>query len=367
MSPKHLSWTIVATSAWAIPVVQAQPAPSGCETNRAVITQKRGIVFESANVSPGQWYWKLVEVVWCEPGPGGGKVNIFYKCKNSVGTYLTGQKCIAAYPFETQANRISIQTKAPPEWGDFAMSGGNWCPFWPECNCHGPYSAWVDSFCPTSGPACPQQASYPSDKVRGMGLPCNGHESYYLTWQFTQAAAPPTPAIECSPVSLTRGVRLGGNLPDDSFTVRNSGGGTLNYTITTNASWLDAIPSAGTSTGETDIIALSYAVASLGLGTYTAAISIADAGASNSPQTISVNLTVEPPAYRGDLDLDGDVDQSDFGHFQICLTGPGYPQAEPVCAGARLDSDDDVDLDDFGIFQACFSGPGRQPPSSCLK
>jgi hypothetical protein len=57
-----------------------------------------------------------------------------------------------------------------------------------------------------------------------------------------------------------------------------------------------------------------------------------------------------------DFDLDRDVDQSDFGHFQACLTGPSFvPDA--ACEDADLDLDGDVDQDDFGVFQMCHSGP----------
>ncbi len=71
------------------------------------------------------------------------------------------------------------------------------------------------------------------------------------------------------------------------------------------------------------------------------------------------------PTPRSDLDRDGDVDQEDFGRFQVCLTGPGIPQNDPVCWGACLDEDDDVDQDDFGVFQACLSGANVPPPPAC--
>ena len=67
----------------------------------------------------------------------------------------------------------------------------------------------------------------------------------------------------------------------------------------------------------------------------------------------------------GDFDHDGDVDQSDFGRFQQCLTGTGFEQFRPECQGAKLDADEDVDQDDFGIFQACMSGPGNLADDNC--
>lgn len=67
----------------------------------------------------------------------------------------------------------------------------------------------------------------------------------------------------------------------------------------------------------------------------------------------------------GDFDLDGDVDQSDFGHFQGCLSGPGVTQHEPACLGARLDSDEDVDQDDFAILQGCMGGANVPADLNC--
>ena len=69
--------------------------------------------------------------------------------------------------------------------------------------------------------------------------------------------------------------------------------------------------------------------------------------------------------FRADFDADGDVDHSDFGQFQACLTGPGVPQTDPACLGAHLDADEDVDHDDFGIFQRCMSGPNIPADPNC--
>lgn len=68
---------------------------------------------------------------------------------------------------------------------------------------------------------------------------------------------------------------------------------------------------------------------------------------------------------RGDLDADGDVDQSDFGRFQACLTPPGIPVTDPVCFDARLDGDVDVDIDDFAVFLTCMGGTHVPPKSNC--
>jgi hypothetical protein len=66
-----------------------------------------------------------------------------------------------------------------------------------------------------------------------------------------------------------------------------------------------------------------------------------------------------------DFDGDGDVDQSDFGVFQSCMTGPFVLQMKPECALADLDGDGDVDEEDFSRFFACFSGAGTPADPLC--
>ncbi len=72
------------------------------------------------------------------------------------------------------------------------------------------------------------------------------------------------------------------------------------------------------------------------------------------------------PTPIPDFDVDGDIDQVDYGFFQACLTGPGVPQLDPACAKARLDPDEDADHDDFGIFQTCAAGPAVAYDPGCV-
>ena len=100
------------------------------------------------------------------------------------------------------------------------------------------------------------------------------------------------PAISRSPSSLTNSSTQGSNAPSQTFQLSNSGGGTLSYTISDNRSWLSVSPSSGTSTGESDTITVNYNTSGLDAGTYSATITISASGASNSPQTIAVSLTI---------------------------------------------------------------------------
>ncbi len=68
----------------------------------------------------------------------------------------------------------------------------------------------------------------------------------------------------------------------------------------------------------------------------------------------------------GDYDLDGDVDQADFGHMQSCFSGVERPQNDAACRNTRLDSDSDVDLNDLQRFFDCRTAPGLPSDRACL-
>ena len=84
----------------------------------------------------------------------------------------------------------------------------------------------------------------------------------------------------------------GGNPAAQSVSVTNGGGGTLSWTATSNASWLTVAPASGTNAGTLTVTA---GVGSLAAGTYTGAVTVSAAGASGSPQTIAVSLTLAAP------------------------------------------------------------------------
>src|SRR5262249_44468710 len=65
-------------------------------------------------------------------------------------------------------------------------------------------------------------------------------------------------------------------------------------------------------------------------------------------------------SIKGDLDGDGDVDQSDFAILQRCLSGTEVPY-NPGCAASDLDSSNDVDAADVNIFEGCKRGANLPP------
>ncbi len=172
---------------------------------------------------------------------------------------------------------------------------------------------------------------------------------------------PPGPKIVLSTETIARSVWIGNNLSNDTFDVANGGTDTLNYGITDDVGWLDSLPASGSSTGEADPITVSYSVSSLPVGAHQAVITVTG-NAYNSPQTIAVTVTVE--TVKPDLDGDADVDQEDFGLFQVCYTGPGVPPTGD-CVPADFSGDGDVDLYDFAVFRACQSGANTPADPQC--
>jgi hypothetical protein len=84
----------------------------------------------------------------------------------------------------------------------------------------------------------------------------------------------------------------------------------------------------------------------------------------NTP--IGARITSEGCATaKADFDLDGDVDQVDFGCFQACMTGSGPTQIDPSCESARLDGDADVDQLDLELFRGCMSGSNVLADPNC--
>jgi len=67
----------------------------------------------------------------------------------------------------------------------------------------------------------------------------------------------------------------------------------------------------------------------------------------------------------GDLDDDGDVDMTDFGMFQVCLSGP-Y-SVLPNCGESDFNSSGKVDSDDLNIFLQCLSGESIPADPDCAE
>ena len=82
------------------------------------------------------------------------------------------------------------------------------------------------------------------------------------------------------------------NPPNQILDIWNCGDGTVNWDVSDNEAWLTLSSTSGSSTGETDTVTLSVDKSGMSAGSYTATITISAPGATNTPQTIPVSLTI---------------------------------------------------------------------------
>jgi hypothetical protein len=111
------------------------------------------------------------------------------------------------------------------------------------------------------------------------------------------------PEISLSHSLLNVACDYGTDAQSQSFEIWNSGLETLVYSVTDDAEWLTRSPESGTSTGEHDTITVNFSTSGLNAGSYSATITISDTDASNSPQMMPVELTVNPPAGLSQISL----------------------------------------------------------------
>ena len=144
------------------------------------------------------------------------------------------------------------------------------------------------------------------------------------------------PTIQLSRTGLNFGAISGGvSTSAQSVIIGNSGAGTLNWTATSNASWIGVTPGSGTGTG---VIQVSVNPAGLAVGLYTGPITVSDPNASNNPQTIIVALTVKA-AGTGAVP---------FGDFATPLEGTaGITGAIPVTGWVL----DDIETTEVEIWR----------------
>ncbi len=165
---------------------------------------------------------------------------------------------------------------------------------------------------------------------------------------FTISAA--TPAIALGRTRLDFGA-VAGDVVTKSQTVMldNSGGGTLAWTAASNRTWLSVAPASGTGAAALSVrVNPADLAAGLLAGGYSGNITVSDPNASNSPQTIAVNLTVYAAGATG----------LPFGFFDTPLDGTtGVTGAVPVTGWAA----DDIEVVRVEIWRDSSAGetPGQ--------
>ncbi|MFB0564316.1 MAG: hypothetical protein ACETWK_01390, partial [Candidatus Aminicenantaceae bacterium] len=93
------------------------------------------------------------------------------------------------------------------------------------------------------------------------------------------------PSIDLDRDSLTF---YGGD--EKIFNVRNSGGGTLDYQVSSDRAWINVSPESGSSTGEWDDITVTVDTSKLQVADYSGKVYVSSDDADNSPQVVSVTL-----------------------------------------------------------------------------
>jgi hypothetical protein len=117
----------------------------------------------------------------------------------------------------------------------------------------------------------------------------------------------------------------------------------------------------GNKIGEDPAAPYSVIWSQVAKGSYSLTAKATDSdGASTT--SIAVSITVE--GVPADFDNDSDVDQTDFGHVQLCMSGAAAPGSG--CGDADLNSDNLVNGLDVSLFAGCLSGAGVQGDPTCL-
>jgi hypothetical protein len=129
--------------------------------------------------------------------------------------------------------------------------------------------------------------------IAGDGVPGNADttdQDFALVVYNANTGATTSPTIGVSPSSLSFTATAGGANPaSQSLSITNAGGGTLNWSASSNQTWLSISPVSGTAPS-TAVVSVS--ITGLAAGTYSGAITITATGATNSPLTVPVTLTV---------------------------------------------------------------------------
>ena len=163
------------------------------------------------------------------------------------------------------------------------------------------------------------------------------------------------PSISVSPSSLGFSYQITGTAaPSQTFTVSSSGTAvTAAAAVTTGSNWLSVTPASGTTPAT---FSVSVSTTGLAAGSYNGVIQVTAQGASNSPQSVSVTLTVTaPPAGN----LTKIVNAADFIAGPIApgeiITLGGTNIGPPTSASFTLTSSNTVPTT-LGNTQVLFDG-----------
>ena len=123
-------------------------------------------------------------------------------------------------------------------------------------------------------------------------LSATGATTVTVPVALTVTAAPVPPAIGASPTSLSFTAQQGGANPAvQALTISNTGGGTLTWSASDDATWLSVAPTSGTGNGAVTVTAI---LGTLATGTHTGTITLSATGASSVSIPVSLTVTAAP-------------------------------------------------------------------------
>ncbi|MBK5281300.1 MAG: fibronectin type III domain-containing protein [Nitrospiraceae bacterium] len=123
-------------------------------------------------------------------------------------------------------------------------------------------------------------------------LSATGTASVTIPVALTITAAPVPPAIGVSPTSLSFTARQEGSDPTaQTLTINNTGGGTLSWGVSHDATWLVHTPGTGTGAGT---VTISVTTGTLTAGTYNGVVTLWPTGASSVTVPVTFTVTAAP-------------------------------------------------------------------------
>ncbi len=117
-------------------------------------------------------------------------------------------------------------------------------------------------------------------------------DSNIMTFNVGSGSLPATPTIVLSRATMNGYCNYGASPASQTFFISNGQGGTLNYTVSDNQTWLSCTPTTGSVTTGTAAITVNFATTGLAAGTYTGTITVTDPSASPTTKTIAVSVTI---------------------------------------------------------------------------
>jgi Leucine-rich repeat (LRR) protein len=136
-------------------------------------------------------------------------------------------------------------------------------------------------------------------------------------WEVNQNACK-SPEISVNRTRLNFGYIIGSsNLPVETLTISNSGGGTLNWTVSTDIQLVTLSPASGTNSG---VVEVTIDTGNLNPGEFKGVIYVTDSAATNSPVEIVINLTVKSRSQAS----------PPFGEFSTPIYGSTVCSSVPV-------------------------------------